>query len=216
MDFRALGFDCAGVLMSASVGEVMRNLATGRKSVHEDAVDGISCLRLDLELVSKTRMSFWIAPQLGHCILRVLGTNDEIGITDEVKFTAQQWARSGIWFPASYAHRRQRAGRVFDHEAGSVTIHSINEAIPATAYELKSFRIPVGHGVQIVPGPDGSSRMWDGEKIVLKSGHASPLSATAGRGGVVLPLGAGAAILLPIVFLIRGIRRRNAPFPDAI
>ena len=209
MDFRALGFDCAGVLTSSSVTEVMETLATKEKSVHEDSVDGIDCLRLDLELVSKSKVSFWIAPQMGHCILRVVGKNDEVGITDEVKLTAAQWKGSGIWFPASYAHTRRRGDQAFDLEAGKVTVHSINEAIPADAFELTTLEIPVGRSVQTVPHPGGPKTIWDGEKIIVR-GERPAAPQAARRGSIVLLINAVAAFLLVIVFIVRGIRRRKA------
>ena len=167
LDIRSLGFHTTGITTGCDLAEFLRDLALPGKTASQEVLNGIECVRVTWKIKSGVECDFWFAPGFGYAPVKARGHYPPFESTDEIELTLEESNQPGIWFPTSYRSSRKYSATSQEFQNAKIVVHSINEQIEPTTFELAGLEIPVGRSVRTLPS-HGPKQIWDGEKAVLK------------------------------------------------
>ena len=153
--------------------------------VHDDVIDNVPCKKVTRTTSStngKYRLEFWIAPNQGYSMRKILNESNDDILKRTVSFEIDviQDKKSKTWYPKSWKREQKDEPKsdlcvVHDKELGIVKIHSINEGIDLVHFTINDIDI-ISPGTDVVwkletSPPAEGSLIWDGNSIVSEGSY---------------------------------------------
>lgn len=171
-DPRMIGFSVDGRFIARPVA--LRNCVGAPNStllgIRREKLADLEAIRIDRRLVTGEQVSYWIAPNQGYSVVRldtsvVAKRGGEESTNQFSTLTPVSYhEKSGLWFPKSYKVVASTNGIPYDWTSGTITIRSINEALPAKQFEISSYRLPIGTRVGSIT-PNRAEQVWNGSEL---------------------------------------------------
>lgn len=166
-DVRSLGFHTVGVTEGHDIEAFLRTASLPEKTVQKDTVNGIDCLKVSFKLKTGIKCDFWFAPSKGYSPIRARGYYKPHDFEYMINLNVEEWCNSGLWYPTSYSSFRRYGVFSKEIENGSIVVHSLNEPLDNSTFEITTLDVPIGRSVRTLPS-NGPKRIWDGKKAVLQ------------------------------------------------
>jgi hypothetical protein len=137
-------------------------------TIRKESLDSIDCWRIEYLDFDGFTVRYWIAPSLGHNVMRMDFSfrNQEIPYVDSVRCDVRKHESSGIWFPVSCHYQRHEDDKLTVEEKLTLHILRLNSEVDPSVFTIKAMDIRPGITIfQDPPDPRGET-YWNGSDIV--------------------------------------------------
>ncbi|MFG0335941.1 MAG: hypothetical protein ACF8TS_21495 [Maioricimonas sp. JB049] len=132
------------------------------ETVTDEMLDGIPVKRISYDRSIGNHFDIWIAPSMGHAILKRMVTSDD-GSVATMSCDCAEYP-PGVWFPSRVEQQQTSAeGELVEHEIATVESADFAYRPDEVRFSLLSLDLPVGKSVN----DNGIRKVWNGRELEM-------------------------------------------------